>query len=109
MQFIQDILANHLAGVPARRVPKDASPLAHLLARAKVDTRALKMVVYGVFVSAPLSHYMVGALQRAFAGRTGTKDKILQILASNLIVSPIQISGELDWRFISGLRRLHGG
>lgn len=29
-------------------------------------------------------------LQKAFEGRTTTKDKILQIIASNLIVSPIQ-------------------
>ena len=97
MQFIQVILATHLAGVPARRVPKDAPLDSHLLARAKVDTKALKMGVYGVCVSAPLSHYMIGMLQRAFAGRTSTRDKILQILASNLIVSPIQISGEYSW------------
>lgn len=31
-------------------------------------------------------------LQKAFAGKTTPKDKLLQIIASNLIVAPIQNS-----------------
>lgn len=47
------------------------------------------MALYGFFISAPLSHFLVGALQRAFAGKTALRFKLLQILASNLIVTPI--------------------
>jgi len=61
-----------------------------VLARAKVDARAVKMALYGFIVSAPLSHVLVGELQKAFAGRTGRAAKLGQVLASNLIVSPIQ-------------------
>lgn len=49
-------------------------------------SRVPKMAIYGAFVSAPLGHILINILQRAFAGRTSLKAKILQILASNLIV-----------------------
>lgn len=52
------------------------------------------MGLYGLLVSAPLSHVLIGSLQRLFAGQTGAKAKILQILATNLVVSPIQTAGE---------------
>ncbi|KAL2785368.1 hypothetical protein BJX66DRAFT_343191 [Aspergillus keveii] len=52
--------------------------------------RVLKMLIHGLFISAPLSHTLSRLLQRAFAGRTSLPAKILQIFASNLIVSPIQ-------------------
>ncbi|KAE8154722.1 hypothetical protein BDV25DRAFT_147320 [Aspergillus avenaceus] len=54
------------------------------------SARVPKMLLYGMFVSAPLGHFLVGILQKVFAGRTSLKAKILQILASNLVVSPIQ-------------------
>jgi hypothetical protein len=44
------------------------------------------MALYGMFVSAPLGHVLIGILQKIFAGRTSLKAKILQILVSNLIV-----------------------
>lgn len=47
------------------------------------------MALYGFFISAPLSHYLISALQRAFAGKTTPLWKLLQIVASNLLVSPI--------------------
>jgi len=88
--FIQDILGNHLAGVPPRRVSKDAPLYEKLAARLKLDARAFKMLLYGVFVSAPLSHYVTGMLQRMFAGKTNTfVGKLAQILTSLLISSPI--------------------
>ena len=46
----------------------------------------------GACISAPLGHILVTTLQKAFAGRTTPRDKLLQIIASNLIVSPIQNS-----------------
>jgi len=88
--FFQETLASHLAGVPIQRPPKDAPTIAHALAKAKIDSKTLKMAAYGMFVSAPLGHLLVGRLQRAFVGKTGTRWKIAQILSSNLLVAPIQ-------------------
>lgn len=59
------------------------------------------MAVYGSCVSAPLGHLLVGTLQRAFAGKTGTGAKIAQILASNLLIAPIQTTGAFDLGFVS--------
>ncbi|KAG8725777.1 hypothetical protein FRC12_024042, partial [Ceratobasidium sp. 428] len=87
-----EILASHFAGVPVPRPPKDAPVYSHALATAKIDARALKLAIYGFFISAPMGHFFVGLLQRAFAGRTSAGAKIAQILASNLIVAPIQCS-----------------
>ena len=93
-QFLQEILANHIAGVPTKKVSKDAPAYERFLAAAKIDSKPFKMALYGFFVSAPLGHALVGRLQKAFAGQTGTKAKVLQILASNLITAPIQITGQ---------------
>lgn len=90
LTFLQEVLAAHLAGVPVRRPPRDASPVTHILARAHINARALKMGLYGLLVSAPLSHVLVGALQRAFAGRTSARARLGQLLASNLLIAPIQ-------------------
>lgn len=50
------------------------------------SSRVPKMSLYGMFISAPLGHLLIGILQKIFAGRTSLKAKILQILVSNLIV-----------------------
>jgi peroxisomal membrane protein 2 len=94
LSFFQEILGSQLAGVPVKKPPKDAHPVFHVLARAHVDTKALKMATYGLLVSAPLSHYLFGLLQKAFAGRSGPRAKVAQILASNVLISPIQTAGE---------------
>ncbi|TFK91663.1 hypothetical protein K466DRAFT_582573 [Polyporus arcularius HHB13444] len=91
LQFFQEILASHLAGTPPPRVAKDAPLLVHALARAQVSGKALKMAAYGAFVSAPVSHTLVNALQRVFAGRTGLQARLGMLLASQLVVAPIQI------------------
>ena len=88
------MLGSHLAGVPARQPAKDAPLYSHVLARAKVNTRAVKVALYGIFISAPLSHALVGQMQKAFSGRTGRAARLGQIFASNLIVSPIQTFGQ---------------
>jgi len=56
-----------------------------VIAATKITPRAFKMALYGFLVSAPLGHVLVGRLQRTFAGQ-----KLAQILASNLLVAPIQ-------------------
>lgn len=91
LQFFQEILASHLAGAPSPRVGKDAPFLVHVLARAQVSSKAFKMAAYGFLVSAPMSHTLVNALQRAFVGKSGLTARLGMLLASQLIVAPIQI------------------
>lgn len=79
--------------MPVKKPSKDAPFLLHVLARSHVNLKAVKMAIYGFLVSAPLSHILVGTLQKAFAGKTGTSWRIGQILASNLLVAPIQAAG----------------
>jgi len=63
--------------------------------------RAVKIALYGLLVSGPLSHVLVGGLQKAFAGKTGRASKLGQIFASNLIISPIQAFCELPFLLLS--------
>ena len=79
--------------MPVKRPAKDAFWLQHVTAGTHVDVKAFKMALYGFFVSAPLGHVLIGALQKAFAGKTGTGAKIAQLLANNLLVAPIQTAG----------------
>ncbi|PKX99968.1 hypothetical protein P168DRAFT_293848 [Aspergillus campestris IBT 28561] len=72
------------------------------------SARVPKMLLYGMFVSAPLGHLLVGILQKIFAGRTSLKAKVLQILVSNLLVSPIQNGVYLaSMAVIAGARTVH--
>ncbi|GAD99965.1 integral membrane protein 25D9-6 [Paecilomyces variotii No. 5] len=72
------------------------------------SSRVPKMAIYGSFISAPLGHLLVGILQKIFAGRTSLKAKILQILVSNLIISPIQNTVYLSsMAIIAGARTIH--
>ncbi|KAI0756601.1 hypothetical protein C8Q80DRAFT_1129511 [Daedaleopsis nitida] len=96
LQFFQEILASHLAGTPPPRVAKDAPLLVHVLARAQVSGKAFKMAAYGAFVSAPVSHTLVNALQKVFVGKTGVGARLGMLLASQLIVAPIQIFAYLS-------------
>ncbi|KAI0686193.1 hypothetical protein C8Q76DRAFT_762002, partial [Earliella scabrosa] len=78
--FFQEILASHLAGTPPPRVATDAPLLVHVLARAQVSGKAVQMAAYGVFVSAPIAH-----------ASTGVGARLDMLLASQLVVAPIQI------------------
>ncbi|KAL4988379.1 hypothetical protein BDW68DRAFT_93513 [Aspergillus falconensis] len=91
----QEFLASYLAN--------DVSKRGHYF-----SSRVPKMLLYGMFISAPLGHVLVGILQKVFAGRTSLKAKVLQILASNLIVSPIQNVVYLTcMAIIAGARTFH--
>ncbi|KAI9741992.1 MAG: hypothetical protein M1834_000381 [Cirrosporium novae-zelandiae] len=71
-------------------------------------SRVPKMAVYGAFISAPLGHFLIHVLQKLFSGRTSLKAKILQILISNLVVSPIQNTVYLaSMAVIAGARTIH--
>ena len=103
LTFLQEILGSHLAGVPVARPSKHASAITHLLAAAYIDLKALKMGVYGAFVAAPMSHYLVGTLQKFFAGKTSAAARAAQILANNILIAPIQTIGD----FIPGLGAIY--
>jgi len=92
--FLQEVLGSKLSGAPAN-VSRSASPLVRALGSAHIDSKAFKMAIYGFLVSAPLSHFLIGLLQKAFAGQTSMRAKVAQILASNLLISPIQTSSYL--------------
>ncbi|KAF4961371.1 hypothetical protein FSARC_10216 [Fusarium sarcochroum] len=55
-----------------------------------VTSRVPKMAFYGGFISAPLNHFFMTALQRIFKGRTGFWAKSLESLLTYLLVLPIQ-------------------
>jgi hypothetical protein len=90
--FLQEILARHLAGAPSRRLHPSAGPLEHLFAASKINAKAFKMAIFGFLVSAPLGHAMVKTMQRIFAGRTGRSAKLGMLVASLLVIAPIQIT-----------------
>jgi len=71
-------------------------------------SRVPKMAIYGALISAPLGHVLISALQKVFQGRKSLKAKVLQILASNLIIAPIQNSVYLvSMALIAGARTFH--
>ncbi|KAI1757750.1 integral membrane protein [Xylaria castorea] len=71
-------------------------------------SRVPKMAAYGALVSAPLGHFLIWLLQKAFKGRTSLRSKILQILVSNLVIAPIQNSVYLvAMALIAGARTYH--
>jgi len=88
--FIQEVLTSHLARVPPSKPAKNASPIVHSLAATHVNAKAFKMAAYGALISTPLSHYLVGALQRIFAGKTSRSAKAAYILCNNTFIAPIQ-------------------
>ncbi|CAF9925759.1 MAG: hypothetical protein GOMPHAMPRED_003959 [Gomphillus americanus] len=92
---LQEVLASWIA--------KDVGKSGHYF-----SSRVPKMAVYGAFVGAPMGHFLIKILQWLFAGRTSLKAKILQILVSNLVISPIQNTVYLtSMAIIAGARTFH--
>jgi len=89
--FLQEVLGSNLSGTPAN-VSKGASAMVRSLQSIHLNAKAIKMAIYGFLVSAPISHILVGLLQKAFAGKTSPRARVMQIFANNLFVSPIQAS-----------------
>lgn len=77
---------NALGEIIASAVTGDVDPRTGTI----ISSRVPNMALYGFFISGPLSHYLYELLQKAFEGRTSSKDKLLQILVANLTATPIQ-------------------
>ncbi|KAG0177529.1 hypothetical protein DFQ28_005839 [Apophysomyces sp. BC1034] len=54
-----------------------------------LDKKIIQMAVYGLCISGPLNHTLYEIMNKLFAGKTGTKVKVGQLLFSNLVISPI--------------------
>ncbi|KAF2174847.1 hypothetical protein K469DRAFT_613003 [Zopfia rhizophila CBS 207.26] len=66
------------------------------------------MAAYGAFISAPLRHFLIHISKKMFSKRTSLKAKVMQILVSNLIISPIQNMVSLaSMAIIAGARTFH--
>jgi peroxisomal membrane protein 2 len=90
--FLQEVLGSNLSGTPAN-VPKGASAMVRSLQSVHLNVKAIKMAIYGFLVAAPTNHILVGLLQKAFAGKTSSRARVMRILAHSLFVSPIQAAG----------------
>jgi peroxisomal membrane protein 2 len=118
---LAEVLAGKFAGVaPAtNKVPSSQSekraaleqqPLHFtktLIESIGINEKAIKMFVYGFAISAPLGHVMTGILQRAFAGKVTPRDRIMQIITSNLTIAVV---GNLVYltsmAYINGARKI---
>ncbi|KEZ45318.1 Integral membrane protein [Scedosporium apiospermum] len=92
---LQEVLASWLA--------KDRNKNGHYF-----TSRVPKMAVYGALVSAPMGHFLIWVLQKAFKNRTSLKSKLLQIFVSNVVIAPIQNSVYLvAMALIAGAKTFH--
>ncbi|KAI9031673.1 hypothetical protein CLU79DRAFT_729587 [Phycomyces nitens] len=60
-----------------------------LSGQKQIDKRVLHMAAYGLLISGPLNHFLYEIMNKLFAGKTGNKVKVGQLLFANLIISPI--------------------
>ncbi|GAA5932328.1 hypothetical protein JCM3775_001194 [Rhodotorula graminis] len=92
LSVLSEIIAGHVAGSPPPPLSAKERTGFFPLDLLKQNHKAIKLGIYGFFVSAPLGHALLAILQRAFAGKTSARAKLMQIIASNLFISPIQQS-----------------
>ncbi|GAA5918345.1 hypothetical protein JCM1841_002181 [Sporobolomyces salmonicolor] len=92
LAFLSEIVAGHLAGSPPP--PLSAKERTGILPLdvLKRNHKAIKLGLYGFFISAPLGHTLLAILQRVFKGKTSARSKLAMIICSNLFISPIQQS-----------------
>ncbi|GBC06948.1 hypothetical protein RclHR1_07160006 [Rhizophagus clarus] len=83
---LQEFVAQELSGTNSRRKGKAKENDKNNL----IDERVLKMALYGFLVSGPLNHLLFEMLNKLFKNRTGDSAKLMQILTSQLIITPIQ-------------------
>ncbi|KAL8286826.1 hypothetical protein RQP46_004354 [Phenoliferia psychrophenolica] len=90
LSFISEIAAGQLSGTPPPALSAKERTGVPPVDLAKRYHKAIKMALYGFCISAPLGHTLLALLQKAFAGRDSARAKVLMIIVSNLLVSPIQ-------------------
>ncbi|KAK4703886.1 hypothetical protein P7C70_g2328, partial [Phenoliferia sp. Uapishka_3] len=103
LSFFQELLAGKLAGSPPEELSKAQRTGLPPVDWIKKNHRAVKLAIYGFFVAAPLAHTLTGRLQKAFAGKTAPKDRIMMIVVQYLLLSPIQ-----NTAYIAGLAVIAG-
>jgi peroxisomal membrane protein 2 len=70
--------------------------IAALVTGSPADSaKALRMALYGFFISGPLGHFLYSRMENLFAGVKGGKGNLLRLLFSNLIITPVQNSSYL--------------
>lgn len=71
------------------------------------NRRIPHMVLYGLVVAGPLSHYLYDGIHRVFRNRRGLVSKLLQIAAVNVVVNPILCAASLTaMAIIAGARSI---
>ncbi|KAF7727088.1 hypothetical protein EC973_008051 [Apophysomyces ossiformis] len=55
----------------------------------QLDRKIIQMAAYGLLISGPLNHTLYEIMNKLFAGKTGIKVKVGQLLFANLVISPI--------------------
>ncbi|GAA5898636.1 hypothetical protein JCM6882_000885 [Rhodosporidiobolus microsporus] len=89
LSILSEIIAGHVSGSPPPPLSAKERTGIPPLDILKRNHKAIKLGLYGFFVSAPLGHTLLNILQRFFKGKTSTKSKLLMILCSNLFISPV--------------------
>lgn len=70
--------------------------IAAAISRSPADaSKALRMTLYGFFVSGPMGHFLYAGMESLFTGVEGAKAGLMKLLFSNLIITPIQNSSYL--------------
>ncbi|GAA5827082.1 hypothetical protein JCM11251_002235 [Rhodosporidiobolus azoricus] len=89
LSILSEVIAGHVAGSPPP--PLSAKERTGILPLdvLKRNHKAIKLGLYGFFISAPLGHTLLNILQKFFKGKTSTKSKLLMILCSNIFISPV--------------------
>jgi len=90
LSLISEVAAGELSGSPPRPLSDKERTGILPIDVVKRYHKALEMSAYGFFISAPLSHYLLQGLQRVFAGKTSARWKVLMIVCSDLLLSPLQ-------------------
>jgi len=91
LNLISEILQQHFARVPRKRVDKDASLLTRLRAYFKITDKAFKMGLYGLLVAAPLGHFLVKGILLAFEHKKDPVKSMLVGATSMLVTAPLQV------------------
>ncbi|KAJ1678596.1 hypothetical protein EV182_003729 [Spiromyces aspiralis] len=121
LNFIQEELAQRISGLRAYENAKrrlraasnvnaaggednnTSNPLLRALFKV-IDKRVLQMSLYGLLVAGPLNHFLYNILFRVFARfPKNKKTTFAQLLAQNLVISPI-----LNSIFISAMAVING-